>query len=114
MKVSIDESNSIKGLLISLVVLGHNTIFSSIVPESIYYFLYSFHVACFFILPFFYDLKGENTVMGGVIKYFKRLYWPYVWCFVLLSILNQLFIGYGVLPDLTPDYVNKASLFGFF
>lgn len=75
------ESNALKGLLILLVVLGHNTYL--MVDMFAFKFLYAFHVYAFFYLPFLYNHK-EETISHCVIKNILRLYVPYTFAFVLL------------------------------
>ena len=55
-----EESNAIKGILILLVVLGHNSVLMK--HTGMYEYIYSFHVYCFFILPFLYGYtqSGET------------------------------------------------------
>jgi fucose 4-O-acetylase-like acetyltransferase len=47
------EIDAFKGLLICLIVLGHNTLFSDYYPLA-FNVLYNFHVACFLLLPFLF------------------------------------------------------------
>lgn len=53
------ESNAIKGVLILLVVLGHNSLLMQ--ATGLFPYIYSFHVYCFFILPYLY---GQSTNEG--------------------------------------------------
>lgn len=46
-----DTSSVIKGVLIILIVMGHNKVLCSTDNKGADY-LYLFHVICFFILPF--------------------------------------------------------------
>lgn len=48
------EIDRLKGLLIALVVLGHNSLFSEITPRG-FNELYNFHVASFLLIPFLYE-----------------------------------------------------------
>lgn len=75
------ESTALKGLLILLVVLGHNTYLMA--DMFAYKFLYAFHVYAFFYLPFLYNHKKE-VISHSVIKNLLRLYVPYTFVFVLL------------------------------
>ena len=61
-----DTSSVIKGVLIILIVIGHNKVLCSTDNKGADY-LYLFHVICFFILPFFYDIKKEITVKLSLI-----------------------------------------------
>lgn len=72
-------SEVIKGILIILIVFGHNHILSPNTESGgIMDYLYQFHVAGFFILPFFYQhsatLSWERV--GNVIV---RNWMPYLW-----------------------------------
>jgi len=49
--ISREHSAAMKGLLISLVVLGHCIFFTDVFPLRSWDWLYCFHVAGFFILP---------------------------------------------------------------
>ena len=80
-----NESNAIKGLLIFLIVLGHNAVFTKSIPSSFEY-LYTFHVQTFFILPFLYGTKSKSLI-DSFSKNFVRLYYPFLLFFTLLSIL---------------------------
>ncbi len=94
LQISNEESNAIKGLLIFLIVLGHNSIFTNAFPGSFHY-LYSFHVACFFILPCFYPPK--HLKRERILNYAVRMYSPYIILFLLFF-----FVGY---------FANKLNLF---
>lgn len=83
--LSRDESTAIKGLLIFLIILGHNAVLTQSV-KSIMPFLYLFHVKLFFIIPFLYKVK-TNTFKVSLEKNFIRLYYPYLIFFIFLSIL---------------------------
>ena len=50
-------ANGAKGILIALVVLGHNRVLSAASPE-LFSSLYNFHVGSFLLLPFFAAGKG--------------------------------------------------------
>lgn len=54
-----DESVGVKGLLIFLVVLGHNSL--AMEYTGLYSLLYSFHVYCFYILPFLYGATAVES-----------------------------------------------------
>jgi len=53
-EVRCSEIDRLKGILISLVVLGHNTLFSEWSPRT-FNLLYNFHVAAFLLLPFLFS-----------------------------------------------------------
>lgn len=82
--LSRNESNAIKGLLIILVVLGHNKYVMQGGMSNVY--LYSFHVYAFYYLPFLYDFRRMDWG-----KFFQknlvRLYVPYTVFFILVAAL---------------------------
>lgn len=88
--VSRRSSAIIKGLLILLIVLGHNGILMGKAPgltkNAFNDYLYSFHVYLFLILPFFYNIPQSS--IGRIKKDFLKLYKPYTIIFVLLLITN--------------------------
>lgn len=87
-----NESAAIKGLLIILIVIGHNTFFTSMTePIQLMGYLYCFHIQCFFIIPFLYGSKPLSFRRCS--NYFMRLYWPYI----IISIL--LYIGFYVIYE---------------
>lgn len=59
--LSKQDSSSIKGFLTILIIIGHNHI---VAPQSspLMAYLYTFHVVCFFILPWLYDNRKELTI----------------------------------------------------
>jgi len=84
--LTIDDSNSLKGILILLVILGH---ISNIISKEWHYLLYSFHVASFLIIPFLFQ---SNTLsLKEVKKIFKRYYIPYLVFFIIAFISYNLF-----------------------
>lgn len=52
-------SNTLKGILIILIVIGHNSILTKNI-DGLFSYLYSFHVMLFFILPWFYKKQPSN------------------------------------------------------
>ena len=87
--LSREESTAIKGLLIILIVLGHNKFFTTLTePIQAMGYLYNFHIQSFFILPFLYGSKKLTwrRIGNSAIK----LLWPYI----LVSTL--LYLGYYV------------------
>ena len=83
--LSKNESNAIKGLLMFLIVLGHNAVFTNTIKGSFNY-LYTFHVQTFFILPFLYGVN-KCCFKDSFVKNLVRLYYPFVLFFIMLSIL---------------------------
>ena len=91
--ISKDASNAIKGLLILLIVLGHNSILCSSwngceVDDKLFLWrwFYTFHVYCFFILPFFYNKKPYQR--GNIRKYAVKLLYPYLLVSLVCLVLN--------------------------
>lgn len=76
-----DESNAVKGVLIMLIVLGHNKYLMQGGMSNLW--LYSFHVYAFYYLPFLYDFKPVR--LGQLLRRnFVRFYVPYTVIFALL------------------------------
>ena len=91
--LSRNQSATIKGLLILLIMLGHNDLLMTD-PASggkrfVFQWLYSFHVYCFFILPFLYG-KKPLSVKRFADNVF-RFWISYFWIFMLCLIANALF-----------------------
>lgn len=61
-----EESQGLKGLLVLLVVLGHNSLLMEF--TGLYSFLYSFHVYAFYILPFIYGVSYPKDSEKNIIK----------------------------------------------
>ena len=88
-----DTSSVIKGVLIILIVMGHNKVLCSTDNKGADY-LYLFHVICFFILPFFYDTKKEITVKrlcDIVVRNWIPYFWICIGCYVISSVANHEF-----------------------
>lgn len=90
--ISRDESTAIKGLLIMLIILGHNHILAPY-GSSLFIYLYSFHLMCFFILPWFYYSKHNTISWDYVIAILRRNYVPYTFffwfCFALFVLKER-------------------------
>ena len=82
-----DESAAIKGLLMFLIILGHNAVFTNSLKGSFNY-LYTFHVLCFFVLPFMYGKTEQKPFKQSFKKNFIRLYYPFILFFTILSLLS--------------------------
>lgn len=81
------QSDAVKGILILLIIMGHNKYLMQGGMSNI--FLYSFHVYAFYYLPFLYNFK--DTPFIKLIKTnFRRLYIPYTVIFLLLLCLALL------------------------
>lgn len=90
--LSRQESNIIKGILIILIVLGHNGILMGNAPgleqTTLYRYLYKFHVYGFLFLPFLYNVP-KNSI-SRIKKNFFHLYKPYTFAFIILLAANIL------------------------
>lgn len=111
--ISIDTSSSIKGFLIILIVLAHNSAFSELCPKT-YQWLYTFHVQSFFILPFLYPLSDKVNVA----KRFIRIYYPFIIVYLTFSLIYY-FLGsrLGIPPKGLPSGVSpgiEGFIFSFF
>ncbi len=98
MSVPKEASNAIKGLLIILITFGHNSILcrswngcESV--DSLFHWdwFYTFHVYCFFILPFFYNKNPYRK--GNVRKNVIKLLYPYLWVTLLCLTLSVFVMG---------------------
>lgn len=88
-------SNAIKGILIILIVFGHNHVLCpNTVSNGLMDYLYNFHIAGFFILPFFYDHQTKPT-FRAIEKITIRNWIPYTWicilCFICFGLLKHHF-----------------------
>lgn len=88
-------SNAIKGILIILIVFGHNHVLCpNTVSNGLMDYLYNFHIAGFFILPFFYDHQTKPT-FRAIEKIIIRNWIPYTWicilCFICFGLLKHHF-----------------------
>ena len=92
--LSRDESNAIKGVLICLIILGHNMFFTYATDEiQCMGYLYCFHIQAFFLLPFLYPLRrgsGER-----VLNHLIRYYVPFFLFLTALSLLRS-FAGHEI------------------
>ncbi len=86
--------DSLKGLLIALIVLGH---INELMVGDLFGMLYSFHVSSFLFIPFIFnhDLISKENLK----KIFRRYYTPFL-LFVLIFIVLR-FIVYKNIPSVT-------------
>ena len=88
--LTIDESSAIKGVLMILIIIGHNHILAPI-GGQLFNYLYSFHIYGFFILPFLYNRKisiEKKAILNG----FIRLWAPYIIFFLLCYFIYHLVV----------------------
>ena len=108
--ISRECSLAIKGLLIFLIILGHNTFFSKLSTIGMVY-LYLFHIYSFFMLPFLYP--NNKLTRTRILNYFSKLYYPFICLYIFLSIIHLLCEIYGFLPqnvDTLPVETNIHSI----
>lgn len=108
-----EESGAIKGLLIFLIILGHNAIFTQSLSGAFEY-LYMFHVQVFFIIPFMYKTTKSISYSDSIRKNFVRLYYPFILFFLFLSLLFFISNGSNVdLNKLNIAYDSDSDLYYF-
>ncbi len=88
-ELSRDESYTIKGILITLIVLGH---MKPLIPwpSPEFTWLYSFHVACFLVLPFFYNMPCVD-LKQHILKYAVRTGVPFLFTFIFCIVARFFF-----------------------
>lgn len=82
--ISKRDSTLLKGILILLIMLGHNSILMQ--ERAIFNYLYHFHVYVFLLLPFLYNIP--QFTFERVKKDFIHIYKPYTIFFVILVLIN--------------------------
>ena len=82
--ISKRDSTLLKGFLILLIILGHNSILMQ--ERAIFNYLYHFHVYIFLLLPFLYNVSEFTT--ERVKKDFVHIYKPYSIMFIVVLIIN--------------------------
>lgn len=98
--LSKEESLSIKGLLILLIILAHNSLLCTRDGDSSDFYiwrnwLYTFHIQSFFILPFLY---GDKKVLSWkllcktILHDGLKLLTPYMWITAICIIIRCIFI----------------------
>lgn len=93
--LSHNESDFIKGILIILIIVGHNyyIIHGLNFHNSLKDFLYAFHIHSFFYLPVLYNVPDFSFYR--VKKDFIRLFTPYTIFFIILLICNIFIHNYN-------------------
>lgn len=86
-----EDSNVIKGFLMLLIILGHNHILAP-TEGTLFHYLYSFHLVCFFILPYFYNKKLSYS-WDSVKSLVRRLLIPYTFFFVFCLLVSSVIVG---------------------
>ena len=96
-----DTSEIMKGILILLIILGHNTILINNI-SGLFDYLYSFHVLTFFILPWFYTTKFS---WNSTIRRSTKLWFWYLAFFVVQVVF------YNLLFDTTFSFSETIKAF---
>ena len=87
-----NESAAFKGILMFLIVLGHNMFFSYSTEQfQGMGLLYSFHIQSFFLLPFFYPLK--SLTKERFLNLLCRYYVPFFEMLIFLTLLKIFYTG---------------------
>lgn len=94
-----EQSNAIKGVLITLIVFGHNHFLCPNDGSSrLMGYLYLFHIHGFFILPFFYQTSKELS-WSSISNIVVRNWMPYLWicmiCWFVYSMIKHEF-SFGI------------------
>lgn len=97
MTLSKDTTTAMKGLLILLIVIGHNHEIAS-ENSSLMSWLYSFHVLVFFILPFFYAKSEKNQSFSYILTLIVRNWVPYFFT-TLVALLSTVIYKGAVCVD---------------
>ena len=118
--VTRDQSSAIKGILMLLIMLGHNHILA---PNGgqLFNYLYSFHIYGFFILPFLYN-KRRPLDKNLFLNNFIRMWVPYIvfflFCYFIYHLLllkngvDFLEIIYGIIIA-NEKTIKEITGFGF-
>ena len=91
--ISFEESAAIKGFLIIMIIIGH-CYGLPYFPKGLFDYLYSFHVACFFILSFIYPSKHLTKERFN--NYTVRLLLPYFMLYIIFSAIIFFFMLNGI------------------
>jgi len=102
--LSIDQSNALKGLLMLLIILGHNHI---LVPQTgqLIVYLYKFHIYCFFILPFLYNKRTDLNIKN-IVDIFVKNWIPYLFFFLISYFIYHVIVS-------KDKFFNINFLYGF-
>lgn len=117
-------SNAIKGVLIILIVFGHNHVLCpNDVSGGLMEYFYKFHIAGFFILPFFYNIRrplSRTTYINIIIRNWLPYLWICIMCFLCLGIMKHHFefgfktIAAFLIGTQTPIKHNFGFVFPWF
>jgi len=105
-----ESYDALKGLLIILIVIGHNTLLTSAVPY-LDWVLYNFHVGAFLLLPFLF--VADDFTWPSIRDKLVRYLWPYL-IFVIGTFLihyNMYWAGNISSPVITLKVITNALIF---
>lgn len=111
------ESSLLKGILILLIVLGHNAYLMHLGDSYLKDFLYAFHVSSFFYLTCMYNVPV--CTVARIKKDWKHLYIPYTILFVLFACVSllisdeELDLGEIIWAYISGNSENLAEVAGF-
>lgn len=88
--LTIDQSSAVKGVLMLLIMLGHNHLLAPI-DGQLFNYLYNFHVFGFFILPFLYNKKLSLDI-NIVFNNFVKIWVPYIVFFLFCYLIYHIVI----------------------
>lgn len=108
--LTLNQTNNVKGVLLTLIILGHIEQFFLGINISYQMLLYSFHVSSFFFLPFLFN--NDTFSYTNIIKNIRRLYIPYFIFFILLFTIFHFLIknNIDILSTLTAFLIGSAPL----
>ena len=121
--ISRRDSTLVKGILILLIILGHNGILmdkcDGMTPNQFNNYLYSFHVYLFFMLDFLYDVPQLTSFRFK--HYFRKIYKPYFILILILLVLRLFqnikqidFYEVGMAVITANQYALKDNLGAYF
>lgn len=110
--LSREESLAIKAVLIFIIALGHNQIFTdSLDNYKVMRYIYTFHIQAFFLLPFLYGSK--HLSWERIKNYAVRLYWPYVLFASITFILYYCIFqkqGFDAIAYIKTIFIGEVSI----
>lgn len=91
--ISREQSLSIKALTIILIMLGHNHILAPI-DGKLFTYLYSFHVAIFFVLPFYYSRHkfDYRYICVAAVRLLVPYFFFCLFCWIVTGIVTGSYI----------------------
>ena len=97
MKERIYWIDTLKGLLIMLVIMGHrvgNDFSQTLLMAKVY--IYSFHMPLFFFLSgYVFKVKEEDTFLGFLKKKGQKIIVPLVFFSLIIALFNYTYYGWN-------------------